>query len=83
MRYRREIYEAYDDMIDECYADVLIFGVPRCASWVFKVADPIMYEQGLDEWLDSLATDGEYCLQCDKFSHECMCFDEVEYEEEE
>jgi len=79
MEYNREIYDAYDDMLDSCYEDVAIFGVPRAPSVVFKIVDPIMYEIGLHEYLDDLMEDGLFCPVCEYVGEkDCYCEEEEE-----
>tara|TARA_R110002167_G_scaffold129001_3_gene311692 strand:- start:736 stop:993 length:258 start_codon:yes stop_codon:yes gene_type:complete len=85
MSYITAVYDAYDDMIDDCYTEIMVFGVGRSPSVVFKRVDPIMYEMGLAEWLDDLETEGNWCSLCEEFtpSHSpltstCYCDKEEE-----
>lgn len=77
--YSRGVHEAYDDMLDSCYADVEIFGVPRAPSVVFRLVDPIMYAIGLHEYVDDLIEDGLFCPICEHIGRtDCYCEEEEE-----
>lgn len=65
--HRRHIYEAYDDMIDDCYPEVHVFSWTVSASVAFKRIDPIAYEVGLNDWLSHLESEGEYNPETDEF----------------
>lgn len=83
MSYITAVYDAYDDMIDGCYTEIMVFGVGRSPSVVFKRVDPIMYEMGLAEWLDDLETEGNWCSLCEAFTFPntrttCDCDEEDE-----
>ena len=51
--------EIYDDMLDECYPDVVIGCCSWTASTVLKELDPTTYRVGKQEYFDSLVEDGE------------------------
>jgi len=73
----RHIYEAYDEMLDDCYEEVQVFGWTVSPSVAFKRIDPIAYEVGLNDWLSSLEEDDYYCPSCETL-YDCMCEDEEE-----
>ena len=64
MRDKATIEEAYDELID-CGPDVIIGNMSYAPSRVLKLVDPIAYQCGLNDWLDSLAQDGLYCFECE------------------
>jgi hypothetical protein len=70
----RKIYDAYDEMLDDCYPMVKIGNLGYSPSRVLKEVDPIAYRCGLNDYLDSLAQDGLFCFDCEKF--ECYCKEE-------
>jgi hypothetical protein len=49
-----EIKEGYDAMLDECYPDVKIGYATFTASEILFNCDPVMYNQGLLDYEDSL-----------------------------
>jgi hypothetical protein len=55
----REIEEAYVSMLDECYPPVKIGYAEFNASRILKECDPVMYEQGLLDYEDSLGLDDD------------------------
>ena len=71
----RHIYEAYDDMLDDCHPEVAVFGWFVSPSVAFKRIDPTAYEVGLSDWLSDMETEGYYCPSCEKL-HECTCEEE-------
>ena len=56
----RMMEELYDDMLDDCYQDVVIAGLAYSASVAFKRIDPIAYRVGMSDYESSLRTDYEY-----------------------
>jgi hypothetical protein len=54
-----DIESLYDDMLDDTYGVVSIAGMEYSTSDVLKRLDPIAYRCGLDDYIDSLLTDGE------------------------
>ena len=58
--YPRHIYEAYDELLDDCYPEVAVFSWKVSPSVAFKRIDPIAYEVGLNDWLSALEAQGEY-----------------------
>jgi hypothetical protein len=79
-RYKAEIYHIYDQMLDDCYSDIDVLGVTYTASELLKQVDPIRYEIGLDEYLDSLREDYLWCDECEEilsgFACEVCCGEE-------
>jgi len=74
--YSEDVIEAYDDLLD-CEADVIIGNLSYAPSRVLKLVDPIAYQCGLNDWLDALAQDGEYCLECESgIGADCECGEE-------
>lgn len=49
-----EIEQAYAEMLDEVYGTVLIAGTEFDTSRALKELDPIMYNEGLLDYTDSL-----------------------------
>ena len=56
----RLLEEYFDDMLDDCYQDVVIAGLAYSASVAFKRIDPIAYRVGMSDYESSLRTDYEY-----------------------
>lgn len=48
-----DLYDRYDDMLDEVTGEVEIAGYSYSASYAFKNIDPIAYRCGFGDWLDS------------------------------
>lgn len=75
----QRLYDMYDDMLDDCYTDIDVFGVSRSPSVVFKRVDSLMYEMGLVEYLDSLEEDNLFCWTCERLGEkDCYCEEEEE-----
>jgi hypothetical protein len=55
-------FDAYNDLIDECYNTYEIMGMEYSPSYVFKTIDPIAYECSYDDYLDGVASDYYYEL---------------------
>ena len=49
-----EIEQAYKDMLDEVYGTVIIAGTEFDTSRALQELDPIMYNEGLLDFTDSL-----------------------------
>lgn len=58
--YPQHIYEAYDEMLDECEPMVEFCGTSAYPSVLLKAFDPILYEVGLSDWLAHLESEGRY-----------------------
>jgi hypothetical protein len=56
----RQLYEAYDDVLDDVHGCVMIVGCEYCTSDVLKSIDPTAYKCGFSDWLDSDIRDGIY-----------------------
>lgn len=52
--------DAYDDMLDDCYGDIDICGLPYSASIALYCVDKIAYNCGRNDYYDSLASDIAY-----------------------
>ena len=80
MAYKREIYDMYDEMLDDCYSDINAFGFT--ASQVLKTLDPIRYDLGLEDYLSSLHEDYLWCWECEEvlsgFACETCCGEDEE-----
>lgn len=46
--------EDYEEMLDDFYGEIDICGLSYRASYALKEADPIAYEQGLSDYVNSL-----------------------------
>ena len=53
----RELIAMYDDMLDECYDTIEIAGMSYCPSKVLEDVDPIAYDCGFNDYVDSLGID--------------------------
>jgi hypothetical protein len=58
--YPQHIYEAYDEMLDECHPIVEFCGTSAYPSALLIAYDPIAYEVGLSDWLAQLESEGLY-----------------------
>lgn len=45
--------EQYNQMLDEIYGEITVAGITWDASRVLAELDPIAYEVGMNDWLDS------------------------------
>ena len=48
-----QAYELYNEMLDELYSPISIARVEFIPSRVLKKLDPIAYQCGFNDWLDS------------------------------
>jgi len=48
-----QAYELYNEMLDELYSPISIVGIEFDPSRVLKELDPIAYQCGFNDWLDS------------------------------
>jgi len=55
----RLLEEWFNDMLDDCYEDVVIAGLAYSASVAFKRIDPIAYRVAMNDYEASLRTDYE------------------------
>lgn len=49
----RDLYEMYDNFLDEIYPNCQIAGLTYLTSRILKEVDPIVYRCGFNDWLDS------------------------------
>lgn len=54
----RELHEMYDAMIDEFQPSIAIMGLNYTTSDTWKEIDPIAYNCGFVDWLDSECDEG-------------------------
>lgn len=57
----RELFERYDEMLDECYGETAIGGYKYATSHALRLVDPTAYHCGFNDWLDNELTDG--CIE--------------------
>ena len=79
MTYSREVYDRYDEHLDECLEPVLLGTLEYSPSSVLKAVDPIAYRCDINDWLDHMSQDGYFCLECEVFTDyddECTCNEE-------
>lgn len=55
----RLLEEWFEDMLDDCYQEVVIAGLSYSASVAFKRIDPIAYRVAMNDYESSLRTDYE------------------------
>lgn len=76
--------ETYDEMINGCTETVWVGNLNWEPARVLARMDPIAYEVGYNEWLDSLESMGCYCSNCDEMvpnpygEEACNCDEEDE-----
>lgn len=80
----------FDDMLDECYAEVEIFGCSYAPSLVLREVDPIAYRCARSDWEDSTASDMEYELERMNegdaeywYGFDIVCIDDTDDEDED
>jgi hypothetical protein len=80
----------YDNMLDDCYEDVMICGYAYAPSLALREVDPIAYRCGRADWEDAEASNIAYELErmddgeTDRFfGFKVECIEEEEEEEEE
>ena len=78
MDYPRDVYDHYNEMLNEVTPTVKIGDMNYCASTVLREVDPIAYRVGLEDWLDSLASDGRFCYDCEVIG-DCECEEEFDH----
>ena len=82
MTYKREVYDLYDEMLDDVHEDICLFGVSYLASDLLKQIDPIRYEVGLEDYLHTLHEDYLWCWECEEvlsgFACETCCGEDKE-----
>ena len=55
--------DSYDDMLDDCYDEVVIGTLRYCPSSVLKQVDPVAYRCGRSDYQSSLLSDYQYELE--------------------
>ena len=55
--------EIYDDMIDDCTGEITIFNITFNASYILEKLDPIAYNCGLGDYMDSVLNEAKYDLE--------------------
>lgn len=53
-----ELYDMYDEMLDECYGLVKICGINYQSSEALKEVDPTAYRVGFCDWLSAECDEG-------------------------
>ena len=82
---RQNVEDNYDDMLDELYEPYEVGASTFYASQVLKECDPIAYNCGIDDFVDSQLSDAYYELERGQefeVNHYTFLIDE-DYEEEE
>lgn len=54
-----DFMEAYNLWLDECYGDIEICGYTYSASLALYRIDPIAYNEGFNDYINSLLEDGQ------------------------
>ena len=81
---RESVEDNYDDMLDELYEPYSIGVCTFYASQVLKELDPIAYNCGIDDFVDSQLSDAKYDLECGRdFTVNSYTFQIVEDDEDE
>ncbi len=55
-----KLEQAYNEMLDECYEEVVICGYSYSTSKALKSTDPTAYRCGFVDWLDNQISYGTY-----------------------
>lgn len=64
-----QLYELYDDMINQAYPEIKIGYITLDPARVLKECDPIAYRVGFNDWLDG----EDNCEDCDNNPIDCTC----------
>lgn len=51
--------ELFDEMLDECYPNVTIGDCTFTASQILRACDPVAYQVGVNEYLESINEEEE------------------------
>ena len=82
-----ELEEEYDEMLDECYGDINIFGIEYSTSVALYRVDKVAYDCGMNDYQDGRAEDMKYEIERMDDGEEETYYDytitAVEEEEEE
>jgi hypothetical protein len=74
----RQARESYDEMLDECYPEVVLGYSTFSPSDILRTMDPTCYEMGFTEYCDN-AAEGE-CFLVEGYTDDQLETDEVEEE---
>jgi len=55
---RSDIEDLYEEMLDECYPDLMIAGFAYSTSRALKEVDPIAYRCGFSDYISFMLSDG-------------------------
>ena len=69
----------YDDMIDDCTGEIAIGNITFNASYVLEKLDPIAYNCGLGDYIDSVLNEAKYDLE----KGHSVSFENTDFEIEE
>lgn len=56
--YDNELEGRYEEYLDEIHGVISVCGIDYDAGRAFRQLDPVAFECGLNEWIDSLIDDG-------------------------
>ena len=56
----RELYELYDEMLDDIFGTVKVADYIYMTSKALKLLDPTAYHCGFNDWFDAEVTDERY-----------------------
>lgn len=59
----RDARLSYDEMLDECYPEVVLGYSTFSASDVLKTMDPVAYRVGFSEYCDNAAEDESFLVE--------------------
>ena len=59
----RQARESYDEMLDECYPEVVLGYSTFSPSDVLRTMDPTCYEMGFTEYVDNAAEDESFLVE--------------------
>ena len=62
-----ELYNMYDEDLDNVYGDINVAGMEYSASETLKKVDEIAYDNGFDDWLDGEVSNGRIMEQDNKY----------------
>lgn len=77
-----DLYERYDEMLDDCYEIIRIGTMEYCPSNVLREVDPIAYRCGFNDWLDSEMRD-DYVVEVNGEYYDAEKVEEIIAREEE
>ena len=59
----RQARESYDEMLDECYPEVVLGYSTFSPSDILRTMDPTCYEMGFTEYVDNAAEDESFLVE--------------------